>query len=51
MWRLAGRASAKDRAENVMIADVPGDLGRVCETGSVTVPELCALSGFLKSGT
>jgi para-aminobenzoate synthetase component 1 len=40
-------ASAKDRAENVMIVDVlRNDLGRVCATGTVEVTALCELETF-----
>ncbi|KPC65109.1 chorismate-binding protein [Streptomyces chattanoogensis] len=42
--RTAADLSEKDRAENVMIVDlVRNDLGRVCATGTVTVPALCAV--------
>ena len=47
--RLAAEllASVKDRAENVMIVDVlRNDMGRVCETGSIEVPSLCALETY-----
>jgi len=41
------QTSAKDRAELVMITDLlRNDLGRFCEYGSVTVPELAKLERF-----
>lgn len=39
--------SAKDNAENVMIVDLMrNDLSKVCEEGSISVPQLCGLETF-----
>ncbi|MBI6621977.1 chorismate-binding protein [Pseudomonas corrugata] len=45
--RAALLGSAKNRAENVMIADLMrNDLGRICEQGTVQVEALCAIRRF-----
>lgn len=47
LQRLRLAASAKDRAENLMIVDLMrNDVGRIAAPGSVSVPELFAVETF-----